>query len=187
MKKTLMITTIALLVLSALFSSCGEGEDVKVIGSTVSQSGSTTPDKTSYSSGGFVFEFNGASVEMDALADPLIKQMGDNYEYFESASCAFDGKDKSYIYPHFELLTYPSKDGDRVQAIYLKDDLVTTKEGLYIGSPLADMQRLYGEGTRSGNEYTFEKGGMELKIQVTDDKVSYITYASMVLGTVTGQ
>lgn len=189
MKKniTFILLTAFALSFAMLLTSCSGGNDIKQIGPTQGPAVSSTPDQSAYSSGGFVFEYNGAQVEMDALADPLIKQMGDDYEYFESASCAFEGKDKSYIYKHFELLTYPSAEGDRVQAIYIKDDLVSTKEGLSIGSSIEDMQRLYGEGSRNGSEYTFEKGGMKLKIQVTDDKVSYITYASKILGTVTGQ
>lgn len=187
MRNLLKFSIIAALVTaSLLLVSCGD--DVKQIDKTNNSSKEQTQTpaaQNNYSSGGYVFEYSGVSVEMDAPASAIVEKLGDGYQYFESASCAFDGIDKTYIYPHFELMTYPDNGVDRVQALYIKDDLAATKEGLCIGSTLEDMQRLYGtSGEQSGNEYTFEKGGMLLKIQITDEKVSYITYASKVLGEV---
>ena len=177
-------------VLSVIFvcmilASCAD-DTVEIIGdTTVTAPNTDSGSDPSVSDSGFVFEYNGAVVEMDAPAQGAIEKLGDGYQYFESASCAFEGIDKTYIYPHFELLTYPSKDGDKVQALYIKDDLVATKEGLKIGSSIEDMERLYGTSyTVTGSEYTFTKGGMELKIQIKDEVVSYITYASKVLGQV---
>lgn len=140
---------------------------------------------------GYVYhaETNAGSIDVsvDMPMDTVLAALGDSDSYFEAKSCAFDGLDKMYTYGHFEIDTYPGETGDMVSAVYLTDDLTGTPEGLYIGSSKEDMEKLYGTDYEvNGNEYTYKSGDMSLKIQITNDKVSYITYASKVLGTVAG-
>ena len=126
-------------------------------------------------------------VAVDMPMETVLAAIGEADSYFEAKSCAFDGLDKMYTYAHFEIDTYPAEDGDKVSAVYLTDDLTTTPEGLYIGSSKADMESIYGtDYEEKGSEYIYKAGDMSLKIQVKNDSVSYITYASKVLGTVAG-
>ena len=168
-----------LLALALIFAlgACGGNEN----------GGETAPTQTGDdgkgSVDGYLFETGELTVAADAKMAPILEKLGEPLQYFEAASCAFNGLDKNYIYAHFEIDTYPAADGDRVMAVYLMDDLVSTKEGLRIGDTKEEMERLYGtDYTLNGTEYIYEKGGMSLKVQIKKDAVSYITYASEVLG-----
>ncbi|MBQ4381541.1 MAG: hypothetical protein II794_02240 [Oscillospiraceae bacterium] len=133
---------------------------------------------------GYVFTYKNVNMSPDAPAKEVIDAIPEKYEYFEAASCAFEGLDKTYTYPHIEVDTYPG-DVDRIVAIYLRDDLVSTPEGLKIGDSKEAMERIYGTGyTVNGIEYTYAKGSMSLRLHVEDGKVTYICYASKVLGQV---
>lgn len=177
MKKILCL--LAALTLTLALAACGGTEPPADPGTGASPEGSVN---------GFLFEADDLTVAADAFMAPILEKLGEPLRYFEAASCAFNGLDKNYIYAHYEIDTYPASDGDRVMAIYLMDDLVTTREGLRIGDSKAEMERLYGaDYTVNGSECIYEKGGMSLKIQVKNDAVTYITYASEVLGKVQEQ
>jgi hypothetical protein len=191
MKKNVILTAM-ILTSALLFTACGSSDDVKRIEKdaptqtdTSASENTDTTSSESTSAGAYTFSDQGVTVAVDDLMEPVLAKLGDPNEYFEAKSCAFEGLDKMYTYSHYEIDTYPSSDGDRISAIYLTDDLISTPEGLKIGSSLEDMEKLYGTGYEvSGTEYTYHAGDMSLKIQINGDKVSYITYASKVLGTV---
>ena len=92
---------------------------------------------------GYAFIYNGVVIEMDADAAPIVEQLGEPDAYFEAPSCAFEGIDKIYTYGSFELDTYPTKDKDYVSAIILKDDIITTTEGIGIGESVDKMEEVY--------------------------------------------
>ena len=150
-----------------------------------------TAEQSVISGSGYIYHAEGANGDMDVSVDmpmsDVLDVLGESESYFEAKSCAFDGLDKMYTYEHYEIDTYPAEDGDRVSAVFLTDDLTGTAEGLYIGSSKDDMENIYGTDYEvSGSEYTYKSGDMSLKIQISNGKVSYITYASKVLGTVAG-
>ncbi len=171
------IAMLAVLLLGVLFlSACGN--DVKIIDKTTAVPDSGTD--------GFVFVTEGKNGKLEIRADarmaPILEALGEPLQYFEAASCAFNGLDKMYTYAHYEIDTYPQADGDRVSSIFFRDDLVKTPEGLSIGSTKETMEKLYGTGySVKGSEYSYEKNGMFLKIIVKDGTVTSITYASRVL------
>ena len=127
---------------------------------------------------GYVFEYNGVDIQMNSDAAPILNALGEPQEYFEAKSCAFDGMDKTYFYSGIELTTYPKSDKeDYTSSIYFKDDSVSTKEGIYIGSTLQQLLDAYGENY-SGNEtsYTYKKGDSSIMFIVNEDEVTSITY-----------
>ncbi len=207
MKKSISVIITAAALAMALTACGGTSEDVKRIekDSTSATATETTEVKAeepvtegaevtaneASSDGGYIYHAETASGSIDVSVDmpmeTVLAALGESDSYFEAKSCAFDGLDKMYTYGHFEIDTYPSESGDKVSAIYLTDDLTGTPEGLYIGSSKEDMEKLYGTDYEvNGSEYTYKSGDMSLKIQISKDKVSYITYASKVLGTVAG-
>lgn len=186
--KRIALTLFALLALAAL-AACGS--DVIVIKNPtgeIAETAAIVQPTTSPegAAGGFVFETDGTRVAIDALFAPVREALGEPKQYAEEPSCAFEGKDKRYVYEHFEIDTYPA-DAERVMAVYLLDDLNSTAEGLRIGDSRARMESLYGKPASTvGSEEIYEKGGMKLKIILENDAVTYITYASRVLGQVAG-
>ena len=64
---------------------------------------------------------NGCAVAIDADMAQLLQELGDPQSYFEAASCAFEGLDKTYTYSGFTITTRP-EDADLVTSILLTDD-----------------------------------------------------------------
>lgn len=180
MKKTIALVLSLLCVVSLLAACGGEGHDIKP------EPDPKPSDIGSAKTDGYVFEAKGVSVVIDSEVAPVLSSLGEANSYFEEASCAFDGIDKTYSYSGFEIKTYPSDAGDKIQGVFLTDDRVQTPEGLRVGSTKSDMESLYGtEYTVKGTEYIYEKGGMTLRVTLKDDTVNLITYASEILDQVT--
>ena len=117
------------------------------------------------------------TVYVGTTEDELISNLGKANSVFEAPSCALDGMDQVYTYDHCEICVTTYPEGKFVSAIYLTDDLSSTKEGLAIGDSKEKMEELYGTNyEENGFEYTYTSGGMHLRIQFTDDAVSYIYY-----------
>ena len=130
---------------------------------------------------GYVFVASGVTVEVDADMAPVLQALGEPASYFEAASCAFEGLDKIYTYNSFEIDTYPLQNQDLVSAIILKDDSVTTAEGICIGDSLEKLQEAYGDGAQENGMLVYEKDGMKLCFILQDDNIISIEYRSTAL------
>lgn len=175
-----------------LMTGCGDSENVisgevkDVSGSSPQVTGDTPGNQTGGSEKaagkGYVFQYNGVTVSVDADMAPVLEALGEPSKYFESASCAFEGLDKFYTYSSFEIETYPQGEKDYVSTIVLKDDAVSTAENIYIGSSLTDVTNAYGtDYTEQGSMLVYYKDGMKLCIFVENDAVTSIQYFSTVL------
>lgn len=117
------------------------------------------------------------TVYVGTTEDELIKNLGKANSVFEAPSCALEGMDQVYTYDHCEICVTTYPEGKFVSAIYLTDDLSSTREGLSIGDSKEKMEELYGTNyEENGFEYTYTSGGMHLRVQFTNDEVSYIYY-----------
>ncbi len=145
-----------------------------------SQSGQENEAAENYK--GYVFISKDVVIEMDAEAEPVIEALGEPLSYFEAASCAFEGLDKIYTYSGFEINTYPGKDKDYISSVIIKDDSVTTVEGVTIGDSKEKMEQAYGtQCTVEENLYIYEKDDMKLRFIVKDGVIEAIEYVSNVL------
>lgn len=150
-------------------------------------SGDSTPGSTAQggqqnsTSGGYVFTSGGTQIVIDADAASIIEALGEPASYYEAASCAFDGLDKFYTYGSFEVDTYPDGDKDKISAVILKDDMVSTPEGIAIGASREDVVAKYGEGTEQSGALVYAKGGMELRFILQEGAVASIEYRTTVV------
>ena len=199
MKKRTLPHIIALFCLSLAFSACGPGEPGRITGEVedMQQGGAITVDNGSTGSAdtptvgdtaaapaatGYVFIHNGVTIVIDADFAPVRAALGEPRSYFEAASCAFEGLDKTYGFSGFEVDTYPQADADFISAIVLRDDTVATPEGIRIGSTRADMEAAYGAGHENDSgQIIHQKDHMRLAFILDGDMVMSIEYQSMVL------
>ena len=185
MKKKLLVMMSCMAV---LFAGCG-GNDVKVIEGQSGSSNIAEESKDEATTGadtlatkGYMFTYSGVDVVIDADASAVVEALGEPTSYFEAASCAFEGLDKVYTYSGFEIETYPQGDKDLISSIVLKDDSVSTKEGICIGDSTDKLADAYGsEGTQEVGKIVYEKEGMELCFIVDGDSIVSIEYVSTVL------
>lgn len=155
-------------------SSSGQSEDGK---DTQKEEGAATTGK-----GGYTFTYNGTTIAMDVDAGPVLEKLGEPVSYYEAASCAFEGLDKMYTFSGFEVDTYPTDDKDFVSSVILKDDSVSTEEGVCIGDSREKIQEAYGDASKDdGGLMEYEKDGMKLCFILQEDAVASIEYRSGVL------
>jgi hypothetical protein len=64
-----------------------------------------------------------------------------------------------------------------IDAMIIKDDLLSTPEGVSLTMKLSDVTAAYGESyTTLGNAYVYEKDGMQLQFIIENDEVTSIQY-----------
>jgi len=184
MKKKIFACGLALCLLAGLAAGCGGKEDPTTAapntasGSETAGNGNVTDAAPGASSGGFTFELKGTSITPGMKQDDLLAALGDADNTFEAPSCAGEGTDYTLTYGSVEISTVPNADGvNEVNTIVLKDDLVSTPEGVSLFMGVADMTNAYGEGyTSNGNAYTYTKGDAQLQFIVENDEITSIQY-----------
>lgn len=141
--------------------------------------GPAATTSTSHSSAdkGYGLAVSGLTLYCHDDMAPILAGLGEAKSYFEAASCAFPGLEKTYTYPSFNLYTYEDGDKDRLASIVILDDSISTQEGIYLNASLDDVIKAYGEPSeKSLNLYTYEKASMKLSFIIEDDKVTSIEY-----------
>ena len=178
MKKLSIIATCMALALSYAFAGCSSTE------TTASQSDSTQASTAASGAGAdsqdasanWYFDLDGVKIFMNAPAAPVLSALGEAKSSYEAPSCAFDGMDVVYSYPGFDLLTFSNGGDAIVSGVVLRDDTVTTVEGLFIGSDTAAVENTYGKVEDGANNIRVQKGNCELLVILTDGYVSSIQY-----------
>ena len=171
MKRKLMAVLLAVAMVS--LSACGGAS--KDSGSAASGSEATAVK----GAGGYTFEANGTTVEIDAPFADIEEALGEPVDYFESESCAFGDLDKVYTYSGFRIDTYQLDGKDYVSDVVFMDDTVGTSEGLSIGDSTADMKDAYGEPTsEDATQAVYEKGDMKLVFLLDGETIKTIEYLS---------
>lgn len=129
----------------------------------------------------YSFSFNDIKISLNEEASSIIQSLGEAMEKFEAPSCAFQGMDMFYVYPGFELSTYPLEDKHYISTIDLIDDSVSTENGVYIGSSLDEVIAKFGNGFKqSGSIYTYVLGDTSISFAINNNIVENITYTALV-------
>ena len=173
--KRLYILSLALLLTLSLAACGGDGQSGG--GSVSGGSGAPSPKAGSQ----LVFTYKDCPLPMNAEFGPLKDYLGEPDSYFEAASCAFDGLDKTFTYGGVEIITYPDEDKegvDYISSVRLLDNSVSTPEGVTIGSTAEVVAAAWG-GEVSGDLYEKEDGDCILSILFEDGKVISVEYTAV--------
>lgn len=175
--KTICMVMITIFVFSSVLSGCSEANNP---GESTSPAETTDPASTPVENSLF-FETKDVKIVMHDSATTVLSQLGEEISYFEAESCAFDGIDKTYSYPGFDLMTYPTDGKDFVSAVILRDDSVTTPQGLYIGAEESEIEVLHGLDYKADNPgvYVYEQDNCMLQIIAKDGAVISIEYLAI--------
>lgn len=133
--------------------------------------------------GGYCFTTHGVSVKVDMDMDGLASELGEPNSVFEAPSCAGEGISYIYNYIDYEIETYPAEDGkNRIAYVILKDDMVSTMEGIDLSMTREDVILTYGEEYEEAEDsIIYEKDGMKLYFIFDEDNITSIEYASSVM------
>ena len=117
------------------------------------------------------------AVKIDLNMADVLAALGEPLQYYEAASCAFDGLDKTYTYAGYTVLTRPDGKKDFVNSILLTDDSVTTPEGAYIGMTADAVKGIYGDPTdETATLLSYTDGNTTLSFVLSDGRVVSIEY-----------
>lgn len=120
----------------------------------------------------------------DMDIEDVLPLLGESKSVFEAPSCAGQGMSYIYDYVSYEIETYPAADGvNRIGYIVLKDDTVSTPEGIDLSMGREDCISVYGEASdETESKLTFIRGNMKLNFILEGDNIISIEYASAVIG-----
>lgn len=174
MKKFIALAFACCLSLSLV--ACGGGDDT----TKAPENDKQTEAASSYAGKGYALTVDGKNVQIGMSGEDMLALLGEASSVFEAPSCAGQGIDYTYTYAggSVEITTVPNAEGvNLVDAIVLKDDLISTPEGISLTMTLADVTAAYGDGyTTSGNAYIYEKDGMQLQFIIENDEVTSVQY-----------
>lgn len=123
----------------------------------------------------FFLQYENLNIKLGSVF--TTEKYGDEIEYIETPSCAFEGLDKTYRYEHYEINTYPDQEKDKIISIYFLDDQVSTTEGVRLGDSKDQMIETYGnEYKKQDALYTYTRNDTQLQLIIQDDTIVSIEY-----------
>ena len=172
--KRLLILMLSLVMALSLAACGGSGDDSKSSGNT-NQAAPTAKANSKY-----VPTYKGCNLPMNAEFAPLLDFLGEPDSYFEAASCAFDGLDKTYTYAGVEIITYPNGDKDFISSVRILDGTVSTPEGVTIGSTPEEVAAACGDGYQElGSQYVYSDGDAEFSVLFEGGKAISVEYTAI--------
>ena len=190
-KKSIVLVLLWIFCLSTVLNGCADGTDSETpnggssneevnssVGDDVNSGTSTGSDFTGGEpDSAESLGIRGVTIAIHSDVAPVLAALGDDYEYRESDSCAFVGKDKQYIYNGFVIFTYPDGTIDRISTVALTSDAVTTDSGLYIGASVSKAKAVYGDAlVQNGDTYSLETDRVQILILSKDGEITSLQY-----------
>ncbi len=174
-KRIISLVIIAAALCFALCSCGGNGGEIVLTNDSASNTGTASTQPATEES----FWFNTGRVSIKphgdfANAEPYL---GEPVSKEVSASCAYIGYDKVFVYSGFTVQTYPEGDRDYILWISVTDPDIKTPEGISIGSTEAEVRAAYGDSYEArGNAWVYRRGDASLSLVIADGRVAAIQY-----------
>ncbi|MBO4604671.1 MAG: hypothetical protein J5657_05175 [Clostridiales bacterium] len=189
----MMALTMTVAGFAACSNTSGGGDDSVVVVSSESNKNNNGSETSATENtapadefDGWSFLYNGVNINVGTDLNIVEKtgklgELNKDYTELKATSCAGLGLARTLTFNSgsFVINTNPDGDKDIISNISLYDDTITTAEGLYIGSSLDDVKKIYGEPdaeTSNSTTYTYKKGHSILCVIIANDKVSNIVY-----------
>ncbi len=122
------------------------------------------------------FVYGGITITPGAEAGPILYDLGQPIATVQSASCAFEGLDTTYYHQGLYINTFQQKGTEYILKAWFADDTVATAEGVRIGMPSAEAEKLLGAEFQNG-ALLITSGGTELSVLAEGGKVTAVTYS----------
>ena len=114
-------------------------------------------------SNNYVFKYNGVDIVVNSPMNAILGSLGNNYQYFEAASCAGQGISKFYTFNggSVTIIATPAGKDYSIYQIIISDDSVATTEGVCVGNSAEQVKAAYGEPVADKSDDTvfiYQKG-----------------------------
>ncbi len=177
MKILKIIISLLLVTLCVFFCvACSDGADT----SADRDGSSGSSDKSDKDDGAvkLYIEYNGTKIQLGAKADSIIEALGEPQSKTEIGDCGGLGAQVKYTYPSIEVYVLESKtDGNIIDQITFRDDVVSTPEGVCIGATVAEAKQALGKPTSETDKaLLYTSGKYTLKLSFSGDMVTEINY-----------
>ncbi len=121
---------------------------------------------------GFQVEYKNHTIIINQPANEILNNLGEPMSYFEADSCAFLGKDRTYMYGGLEVATYELEGIEHILSINFMDDIIPTSEGIYLFDESTKVIEVYGQPVQqTANMARYVKGDSQLDFIFKDDVV----------------
>ena len=118
----------------------------------------------------FYITYEGTKIELDKDADSVLDALGEAKSVTSLGDCGGIGTQTRYTYSDFELYTVKNDEGEKIDQIALKNDVLETPNGVCVGDSSDDVIKAYGEPTeKTDSKITYEKGSLFIKFGLNDD------------------
>ena len=126
----------------------------------------------------YVFKSGSVEIVPGEDSSAVISALGEANSYDEEdIGCGNNEMAKVYNYGGFQIKTYPDNSKDFIDTVTIKNDSVSTPEGITIGSYRDDVIAAYGEDyEEKGDGLIYKNGKTTLNIVVRDGAVTSIYY-----------
>lgn len=127
--------------------------------------------------GDLVVSAPGGQIEFDQHIDDVLAVLGNDYEYYEAISCAYDGMDKTFAYDGLDIYTYPDGQDDYVVEMIITSDSYKTTRDITVGSTRDEVIAAYGEDfSETAVMIEYEADGSCISFTLADDVVESIDF-----------
>ena len=127
--KRFFVCCVAVLMLGALLSACGAKNEEQKDGGMDS----------------FAIVAGGVEIALGADAAPILSQLGEPQSVQEVFDCGAGNSRMWYRFSSFDLFVMKDGKNETVDQIELHDDLISTKEGICIGSTEEKVREVYSD------------------------------------------
>lgn len=126
------------------------------------------------------YTFKSGAVEIIPGEDSsdIVAALGNANSYDEEdIGCGNNEVAKIYNYSGFQIKTYPDNSKDYIDTVTIKNDSVSTPEGITIGSSREDVIKAYGDNYETrGDGIIYKKDKTTLNIIIRNDTVASLYY-----------
>lgn len=157
------------------------GEAVATEAGSEGDGEASAEDSSGAEADAYYVRYNGMEIHMNQPSEEVISALGDDYSYFEAPSCAYEGMDRIYTYSSIAVYCYTMDGVDYISSVQLRDDTVSTVEGIRVGDSADSVYATYGDdGVQGTSGVEFFLGDSILAFVFEGGNVSAITYTAIV-------
>ena len=117
------------------------------------------------------------AITLDAPAEPVLSALGVPFGYGERKSSRGRGVEKIYRFSGLRLITYESREGERILGVTITARGQQTPEGIAVGDSAAQVRQCFGPEAIQEGRCTLRRSGERMEVRLQNNVVTSIAYS----------